>query len=30
MDKEPQFPEIPVKEEKVNYKDIISLQKKKN
>lgn len=30
MDKTPQFPEIPVKEEKVNYKDIISLQKKKN
>ena len=30
MDKDLQFPEIPVKEEKVNYKNIISLQKKKN
>ena len=30
MDKTPQFPEIPVKEEKVNYENIISLQKKKN
>ena len=30
MDKEAQFPEIPIKEEKVNYKNIISLQKKKN
>ena len=30
MDKDLQFPEKPVKEEKVNYKNIISLQKKKN